>query len=65
MDKERFDKGLEVRAAVLRKDYVETSMKNANDFNRPFQELVTEYRWGAAWGREGLSRRLAACSTSR
>ena len=56
MDKARFDKGLEVRTAVLGKDYVEASMKNADDFNRPFQELVTEYCWGAVWGREGLSR---------
>jgi len=57
MDKARFDKGLEVRSAVLGKDYVETSMKNADDFNRPFQELVTEYCWGAAWGSDGLSRK--------
>ena len=26
------------------------------DFNGPFQELVTEYCWGAVWGREGLSK---------
>jgi 4-carboxymuconolactone decarboxylase len=57
MDKERFDKGLEVRTAVLGKDYVETSMKNADDFNRPFQEFVTEYCWGAAWGSDGLPRK--------
>jgi 4-carboxymuconolactone decarboxylase len=56
MDKARFDKGLEVRTAVLGKDYVEASMKNADDFNRPFQELVTEYCWGAAWGSDGLPR---------
>jgi 4-carboxymuconolactone decarboxylase len=57
MDKARFDKGLEVRTAVLGKDYVEASMKNADDFNRSFQELVTEYCWGAAWGSDGLSRK--------
>src|ERR1700704_6841379 len=57
MDKARFDKGLEVRTAVLGKDYVEASMKNADDFNRPFQELVTEYCWGAIWGRDGLPRK--------
>ena len=53
MDKARFDKGLEVRTAVLGKDYVEASMKNADDFNRPFQELVTEYCWGS----DGLSHK--------
>jgi 4-carboxymuconolactone decarboxylase len=57
VDKARFDKGLEVRTAVLGKDYVEASMKNADDFNRPFQELVTEYCWGAAWGSDGLTRK--------
>jgi 4-carboxymuconolactone decarboxylase len=57
MDKARFDKGLQVRTAVLGKDYVEASMKNADDFNRPFQELVTEYCWGAAWGSDGLSHK--------
>jgi 4-carboxymuconolactone decarboxylase len=57
MDKARFDKGLEVRTAVLGKDYVETSMKNADGFNRPFQEFVTEYCWGAAWGSDGLSHK--------
>jgi 4-carboxymuconolactone decarboxylase len=57
MDKARFDKGLEVRTAVLGKDYVEASMKNADDFNRPFQEFVTEYCWGSAWGSDGLSHK--------
>jgi 4-carboxymuconolactone decarboxylase len=57
MDKARFDKGLEVRTAVLGKEYVEASMKNADDFNRPFQELVTEYCWGAAWGSDGLAHK--------
>ena len=57
MDKARYDKGLEVRTAVLGKEYVEAAIKSADDFNRPFQEFVTEYCWGAAWGGEGLSRK--------
>ena len=52
-----YDKGLEVRKAVLGAEYVEASIKNADDFNRPLQELVTEYCWGAVWTREGLSRK--------
>jgi 4-carboxymuconolactone decarboxylase len=52
-----FDQGLEVRKAVLGAEYVETSIKNADDFNRPLQDLVTEYCWGAVWTREGLSRK--------
>jgi len=54
MDKKTFDKGVEVRTAVLGKQYVENALKNVDDFNRPFQELLTEYCWGAVWGREGL-----------
>src|ERR1700750_2445246 len=57
MDKARYDKGLQVRTEVLGKDYVEAALKNADDFNRPFQELVTEYCWGAAWGSDGLSHK--------
>lgn len=54
MNKELYDKGLAIRSAVLGKDYVENAIKTADDFNRPLQELVTEYCWGAVWGREGL-----------
>jgi len=57
MDKKTFDKGVEVRTAVLGKPYVENALKNVDDFNRPFQELVTEYCWGAVWGREELPRK--------
>ena len=54
MDKATYEKGLEIRTAVLGKEYVENAIKTADDFNRPLQELVTEYCWGAIWGRDGL-----------
>ena len=54
MDKERFEAGLAKRKAVLGEAYVEKSLAQADDFNRPFQELVTEYCWGFAWGDERL-----------
>ena len=57
MDKELREKGLAVRKAVLGADHVERSLKTADDFNRPFQELITEYCWGAVWTREGLPRK--------
>jgi 4-carboxymuconolactone decarboxylase len=52
-----FDKGLEIRRAVLGSDYVDKSLANADDFNRPMQELTTEYCWGNVWGRPGLERK--------
>jgi 4-carboxymuconolactone decarboxylase len=57
MDKSTFEKGLEIRKAVLGKEYVENSLRSADDFSRPFQEMVTEYCWGAVWGREELPRK--------
>src|SRR5438552_17096279 len=57
MDKKTFDKGVEVRTAVLGKPYVNNALKNVDDFNRPFQELLTEYCWGAVSGRDELPRK--------
>ena len=57
MDKKMHDKGLEVRKAVLGEAYVNNALKNSDSFNKPFQELVTEYCWGAVWGREELPRK--------
>src|SRR5499433_4102794 len=52
-----YRKGLKIRRAVLGRKYVDASIKAADEFNRPLQELVTEYGWGAVWGRPGLSRK--------
>jgi 4-carboxymuconolactone decarboxylase len=57
MDKATFDRGLEIRKAVLGAEFVDQAIQTADDFNRPLQELVTEYCWGAVWGRDGLDRR--------
>ena len=57
MDKERFEKGLAVRSDVLGADYVKNTMENASEFSRDFQELLTEYCWGAAWGDATLDRK--------
>ncbi|MDO9278510.1 MAG: carboxymuconolactone decarboxylase family protein [Polaromonas sp.] len=57
MNKEAFEKGLSTRREVLGADYVDSSLKNADDFNRPMQELVTEYCWNEIWNRPGLDRR--------
>lgn len=53
-----YDKGLEIRKSVLGKEFVENAINAADDFNRPLQELVTEYCWGAVWGRGTLEPRI-------
>ena len=57
MDKKRYEEGLAVRKAVLGAEHVEKSLRAADEFTRPLQELVTEYCWGEIWTRPGLDRR--------
>jgi 4-carboxymuconolactone decarboxylase len=57
MDQKMHDKGLSVRKAVLGEAYVENALKNVDEFNKPFQELLNEYCWGAVWGRDELPRK--------
>ena len=52
-----YDKGREIRAAVLGEAYVKAAAADADEFNKPFQDLVTEYCWGAVWGRDELPRK--------
>ena len=54
---ELFDRGLEVRRKVLGAEYVDNSLKSANDFMMAFQNITTEWCWGYAWTREGLDRK--------
>ena len=58
MNDELFAKGLEIRKSVLGAEFVEKSIAAADDFNMPLQRLVTEYCWGACWGREGLPKKI-------
>ena len=57
MTSEKFSSGLKIRKEVLGEAYVEKALKNVDDFNRPMQELVTEYCWGTIWARDGLPRK--------
>jgi 4-carboxymuconolactone decarboxylase len=55
-ERERYEKGLTVRRAVLGDAHVDRSLENRNDFNMEFQELITRYAWGEIWTRPGLPR---------
>jgi 4-carboxymuconolactone decarboxylase len=57
MSKETYEKGLKIRKEVLGAEFVENAFKTADDFNRPMQDLATEYCWGYVWGREGLDKK--------
>jgi 4-carboxymuconolactone decarboxylase len=51
MDKQLYDAGLASRKAVLGAEYVDRSIQGADDFNRDFQRIVTEYCWGEVWAK--------------
>lgn len=53
----RYEEGMEVRRSVLGAEYVEKATRNADEFNKPLQELVTEYCWGEIWTRPGLEKK--------
>lgn len=58
-----YDEGLRIRREVLGSEYVDRALAAADDFDQPLQELVTEYCWGAVWGRPGLDRRTRSLLT--
>ena len=57
MDKERFERGLARRKGTLGADYVEKSLAQADDFTRPFQEMMTEWCWGFGWGDDAIDEK--------
>jgi 4-carboxymuconolactone decarboxylase len=52
-----FDEGLTTRRTVLGGDYVDGSLKAANDFMMSFQRITTEWCWGYVWNRPGIDRK--------
>jgi len=55
LDRETYQRGVEIRSAVLGEAYVKQALASADDFTEPLQDLITEYCWGAVWGRDGLA----------
>jgi 4-carboxymuconolactone decarboxylase len=57
MNQDMRARGLKNRKEVLGEAHVERSFATADDFTRPYQDLITEYCWGAVWDRPGLPRK--------
>ena len=57
MASDQYDAGLRERTEVLGPEYVERAVAGADNFNRDFQQIVTEYCWGGTWGRGVLDRK--------
>jgi 3-oxoadipate enol-lactonase len=62
-----FERGMQNRRAVLGDEWVDRSVKNANNFNADFQNLITRFAWNEIWGRPGLdhkTRRIIVLATT-
>jgi 4-carboxymuconolactone decarboxylase len=57
MDDDLYQKGMKVRRHVLGDAYVDKATAEADDFNRDFQRLVTQYCWGEVWTRSVLTNK--------
>ena len=56
MNDDTYRRGRQIRTEVLGESYVRNAAAATDDFTKPLQDLVTEYCWGAVWGRDGLTR---------
>lgn len=62
-ERERYEKGLQVRRAVLGDEHVDRSLEKRTEFNGEFQELLTRYAWGEVWTHPGLPRQTRSLIT--
>jgi 4-carboxymuconolactone decarboxylase len=62
-ERQRYEQGMKVRRAVLGDAHLDASLKNRNEFNEAFQDLITRYAWGEIWSRPGLSRQTRSMIT--
>ena len=56
-ERERYEKGMDVRRAVLGDAHVDRALARRSDLTGEFQDLITRYAWGEIWTRPGLERR--------
>ena len=57
MDEPLRARGETVRRTVLGDAYVDRALENADDFSRPFQDVLNEYCWGQCWTNDDLDLR--------
>jgi 4-carboxymuconolactone decarboxylase len=57
MNEELYDLGMKTRRSVLGDAHVDKAEANTTDFDKDFQEYITNSAWGAVWSRPGLTKR--------
>ena len=59
----RHDQGMATRRSVLGTDYGDRRIAGTSEFERPFQELITEAAWGHVWSRSTWDKRQRSIVT--
>ena len=62
-ERKQYEKGMEVRRAVLGDAHVDHSLEKTTPFSEAFQDLITRYAWGEIWSRPGLTRHTRSLLT--
>lgn len=63
MDKDIFERGMQIRREMMGAEQANNEVNNASDFDRPLQELVTSYCFGEVWGRPHFDRKTRSMLT--
>ena len=56
-DNEMYKKGMATRRSVLGDEHGDKAEANKTDFDKDFQDYITNNAWGAVWSRPGLTKR--------
>lgn len=59
----RHEQGMATRRSVLGQEYVDRKVAAMNEFERPFQDLITEGAWGHVWSRPNWDKRQRSIVT--
>lgn len=62
-DEQRYQRGIEVRRAVLGDSHVDRSLSQLTPLNEEFQDFISRYAWGEVWTRPGLARHTRSLIT--
>ena len=63
VDRERYERGKQVRQSVLGAGHANRTAKNRTDFNADFQDFLMQYAWGEIWSRPGLDHKQRSMLT--
>ncbi len=58
-----YERGMEVRRAVLGDEHVDAAVERTTELTADFQDFITRYAWGEIWSRPGLDRRTRSFIT--